>query len=110
MSIECFLKSNFLDANKLFALIYLNQNNGVKAKRCNAKKYYLPKDIIKNHNVSINRKIYCQPIDSDIKGNEEVRKLATEQGEYYTKGYLLDYYYIKNQNQLIGADLGRQNE
>ena len=36
-----------------------------------------------------------QAIDSDIKGYEEIRKLATGQSLDYTNGCLLDYDYIK---------------
>ena len=40
--------------------------------------YYLPKGLIDNYNVSINEKyFYYQPIDSDTKWHEEIRKLRT---------------------------------
>ena len=74
----------------MFVLVYLNRDNDVK--RFKAKRYYLPKGIIKNHNVIINGKnFYDQPINSDIKRYKEVRNLTTGQGENYTKGCLLDY-------------------
>ena len=50
----------------------------------------------------------CQPIDSDIKRYEEIRKSTTWQGEDYTTGCLLDYQYIKNHYRLIAIDLCRQ--
>ena len=40
-----FAKSYFVGVNRLFALIYTNQD--VHAKRFNALKYYLPKSIVK---------------------------------------------------------------
>ena len=40
-----FLESNVFRANRLFALVYSNQNNN--SKRLNTRKYYLPKGIIK---------------------------------------------------------------
>ena len=40
-----FLESNFVGVNRLFVLVYTNQ--GSNAKRFNAQKYYLPKDIMK---------------------------------------------------------------
>ena len=49
-------------------------------------------------------------IDSDIKRYEEIRKLATGQGEDYTTGCLLDYDYIKNHYRLMAVDLSRQKE
>ena len=61
--------------NRLFVLVYTNKYNN--AKRFNAQKFYLPKDIIKNYNVIINGKnFFDQPIDSDIKRYEEIRKLT----------------------------------
>ena len=49
-----FIESNIVEVNKMFALIYPNQDGRVK--RFNGKKYYLPKSIIKNYNVIINGK------------------------------------------------------
>ena len=95
--------------NRLFVLVYTNEDSN--AKRFNAQKFYLPKDIIKNYNVIINGKnFFDQPIDSDIKRYEEIRKLTTEQSEDYTTGCLLDYDYIKNHYRLIAGDLRRQKE
>ena len=51
-----FLESNFLGVNRLFALVYTNED--VDPKTFKAKRYYLPKSIIKNYNVIINGKIY----------------------------------------------------
>ena len=49
-----FLESNFVGVNRLFVLVYTDENNN--AKRFNAQKYYLSKEIIKNYNVIINGK------------------------------------------------------
>ena len=56
------------------------------------------------------KEIYNQPIDSDIKQYEEVRKIATGQGEDYTTGILLEYDYIKNHYRLTAVDFSRQKE
>ena len=45
-----------------------------------------------------------------MKRYEEIRKLATRQGDDYTTGCLLDYDYIKNHYRLIAGDLSRQKE
>ena len=75
-----FLESSFVGVNRLFVLVYTNEAND--AKRFNAGKYYLPKSIIKNHNVIIDGKnFYDLTIDSNIKGFEEIRKLTPGQGE-----------------------------
>ena len=78
----------------MFVLVYSKED--ADSKRFKAKKYYLPKRIIKNYNVVINqKKFYYQAIDSDIKRYEETRKLTTGQDEDYTTGSLPDYYCIK---------------
>ena len=41
--------------------------------------------------ISNGKNFYDQPIDSDIKRYEEIRKLTTRQGEDYIAGCLLDY-------------------
>ena len=80
-------------------------------KRFKARRYYLPKGIIINYNIIINGKNFdVQPVDSDIKRNEEIKNLTAGQGEGYTTGCLLDYDYIKNQYRLIAVDLSRQKE
>ena len=56
------------------------------------RKYYLPKDIIKNHIDIINRKnFYDQAIDWDMNQYEEIWKLTERQDQDYTNGCFLDY-------------------
>ena len=43
---RCFLEYNFVAINRLFVLVYLNQDSDPK--RFKGRRYYLPKDIIKN--------------------------------------------------------------
>ena len=75
-----FLESNFFGANRLFVLVYWNED--AASKRFKYKRYYLPTGIVNNYNVVINGKnYYDQPVDSDIKWYKEVRKLTTGQGE-----------------------------
>ena len=90
-------------------MVYSNQPDN--AKRFKARRYYLPKSIIKNINVTINGKnFYDQPIDSDIKRYKEIRKLTIGQGENYPTGCLLDYEYIKNHYRLIAVNMSRQKK
>ena len=78
-----FLESNFVGTNRLFVLVYTNED--AHATRFKAKIYYVPKGIIDNYKVIINGKnFYDQTIDSDIKWYKEIRKLKTGQGEDYT--------------------------
>ena len=78
-----FLASKFLGGSSFFVLVYSDQDGN--AKRFKARRYYLPKGIVKNYNLITNRKsFYDQPYDSDIKRYEEIKKLTTGQGEDYT--------------------------
>ena len=71
-----FFESNFVGVNRLFVLVYTNEDNN--AKRFKIRIYYLPKGIIKNYNDIINGKnFYGHAIDSDIKRYKEIRKLTT---------------------------------
>ena len=79
----------------MFVLVYSNENTG--SKRFKAKRYYLPKGIIKTYHVIIKGKsLYDQEINFDVKRYEEIRKLTTGQGEVYATGCILHYDYIKN--------------
>ena len=42
------------------------------------------------------RKFFDQLINSHLKTYENIRKIATGQGDDYTNGCLLDYSYFKN--------------
>ena len=53
---------------------------------------------------------YNQPINDIIKQCNEIRKIATEQGDDYTTGCLLDYQYFKDHYNLIAIDLSKQKE
>ena len=72
---RCFLESDFVRVNRLYVLVYSNQDNN--SKRYKARRYYLPKGIIENYDIIINRKnFYDQAIDSVIKWYKEIM-LAT---------------------------------
>ena len=71
--------------------------------------YYLPKVEIKDYNVMIHGKnFFDQPIISIIKTNENIRKTAPGQGDYYTTGCLLDYSYFRAYYKMIAIDLSKQ--
>ena len=73
-----FSNQNFLVLTDCFVLIYSSQDDND-----NAKNFY-PKGVIR----SLRR--HEQPIDSDIKQFEEIKKLTTGEGEDYTTGFMLD--------------------
>ena len=70
---------------------------------------YLPKVAIKDYNVKVDGKnFFDQPINNDIKTYENIRKNATDQGDDYTTGSLLDYPYFKENYKMIAIDLSKQ--
>ena len=51
---------------------------------------------------------FDQPINSDLKTYENIRKIASGQGDDYTTGCLLDYSYFKENYRMIAIDLSKQ--
>ena len=105
------LDAYFQGVNRLFVLAFDNTNNGAnKFERNSHKKHFLPRVEITNYNVLIDgRNFYDQPISDEIKKYDEIRKIATEKGDDYTTGCLLDYQYFKNHYK-IAVDLSNQKE
>ena len=54
------------------------------------------------------RNFFDQPINSMNKTYENIRKIATGQGDDYTTGCLLDYSYFKDHYKMIAMDLSKQ--
>ena len=54
------------------------------------------------------KNVFDQPINSDFKTYENVRNIATGQGDDYTTGCLLDYPYFKESYKIIAMDLSKQ--
>ena len=48
------------------------------------------------------------PIKSDMRTYDNIRKIATGQGDDYTTGCLLDYNYFNNYYKMIAIDLSKQ--
>ena len=64
---------------------------------------------MKDYNVMIDSKnFFDQPINSMTKTYENIRKIATGQGDDYTTGCLLDYPFFKNHYKMIAIDLSKQ--
>ena len=71
--------------------------------------YYFPKVEIKDYNVMIDDKhFFDQTINSKLKTYENIRKIATGQGDDYTTGCLLYYSYFKDHYKMIAIDLSKQ--
>ena len=54
------------------------------------------------------KNVFDQLINNDIKRNENIRKVATGQGDDYETGCLLDYLYLKENCKMIAIDLSKQ--
>ena len=90
---------SFQWVNRIFVLPFENETDGeVHAK------YYLPTVIIGG------RSLFDQPIKNDFKTYDNIRKIATGQGDDYTTGCLLDYEYVKEHYRLIAIDLSKQQK
>ena len=97
------VEPSFQGINRLFVLAYENDND-----RTSDDEYYLPTIEIKDYNIVINREnFFDQPIKNKVT-YDNIRKIATGQGDYYTTGCLLDYPYFKDTYKMIAVDLSKQ--
>ena len=100
------INPSFQGVNKLFVLSFKNEDG-----RTSHSIYYLPKVEIEDYSVIIDgRNFFDQPINSMTKTYENIRKIATGQGDDYTTGCLLDYSYFKENYKLIAIDLSKQQQ
>ena len=96
--------ASFQGVNRLFVLSSENENG-----RTSHSEYHLPKVEIKDYNVEIDVKdVFDQPINNDIKTYENIRKIATGQGDDHATGCLLDYHYFRDNYKMIAIDLSKQ--
>ena len=106
------LDASFQGVRRLFVLTFDNTDNGAKKIETSSnRKHFLPRVNITNYNVLIDGgNFYDQPINEMIKQYDEIRKIATGQGDDYTTGCLLDYQHFKDDYNLIAIDLSKQKE
>ena len=98
------INPSFQVVNRLLVLSFENEDE-----RKSQSTYDLPKVEIKDYNVMIDGRNFCdQPINSMTKTYENIRKIATGQGDDYTTGCLLDYSYFKDHYKMIAIDLSKQ--
>ena len=91
---------SFQGVNRIFVLAF--ENN---AQRTSNKRYYLPNIEIKDYNVTIDGKnFFDQPIKNDKVTYENIRKIATGQGDHYTTHCLLDYFCFRDNYKMIAVD------
>ena len=95
---------SFQGVNRLFVLAFENDNH-----RTIHDRYYLQNVEIKDYNIIINGENF---FDQLIKNNkvtyENIRKIATGQGDDYTTGCLLDYPYFADTYKIFAVDLSKQ--
>ena len=73
--------------------------------RTSHSEYYLPKVKIKGYNVKVDgKKFVDQLMNNDPKSYEDIRKIATGQGNDYTTSCLLDYSFFKENYKMIAID------
>ena len=98
------VEPSFQGVNRLFVLAFENDDD-----RISDDEYYLQTVQIKDCNIVINGENF---FDQSIKNNkityDNIRKIATGQGDDYTTGCLLDYPYFANTYKMIAVDLSKQ--
>ena len=96
------VEPSFQGVNGLFVLAFENDTQ-----RTSAKGYYLSNMMV--YDVMINgENIFDQPIKNDKVTYENIRKIATGQGNDYTIGCFLDYPYFKDSYKMIAVNLSKQ--
>ena len=94
----------FQGVNRLFVLAFENDDY-----RTSDDQYYLPTVEIKDYNIMINgENLFDQPIKNNKVTYENIRKIATGQGDDYATGCLLDYSYFADTYNMIAVDLSKQ--
>ena len=54
------------------------------------------------------RNFFYQPVKNNLITYDNIRKIATGQGDDYATGCLLDYHYFNNYSKMIAIDLSKQ--
>ena len=104
--LDFLIDPSFQGVNRRFVLSFKDDDG-----RESHKQYYLPTVEIKDYNVMIDgRNFFDQPIKNDLKTYDNIRKIATGQGDDCTTGCLLDYLYFKKYCKLIAIDLSKQQK
>ena len=98
------IEPSFQEINRFFVLAFEDD-----AQRTSNKRFYILNVEIKDYNVLIDGKnFFDQPVKNDKVTYENIRKIATGQGDDYTTGCLLDYSYFKDHYKMIAIDLSKQ--
>ena len=97
---------SFQGVNRPFVLSFEND-----AYRRSYKRYFLPTVEIEDYNAMIDGKnFFEQSVKNYLITHENIRNIATGQGDGYKTGCWLDYNYFKNYYKMIAVDLSKQQE
>ena len=101
-NLNILIDPKFTNVNRLFVLAYL-----AAANRQSFSQFYLPRAMVKDHNVIIDKLAF---FDLPIKNEEEAYEkiIDISKNNEYTTGNLLDYDYFKKYYKLIAIDLSKQ--
>ena len=98
------VEPSFQGVSRLFVLAFENDNY-----RSITRRYNLPTVEIKDYNILINgEQFFDQPIKNNKVTYENIRKIATGQGDDYTTGSFLDYPYFADTYKMTAVDLSKQ--
>ena len=98
------VEPSFQGINRLFVLAFEGDTQ-----RISHSGHFLPNVEIKDYNIMINgENVFHQPIKNYKVTYENIRKIATDQGDDYTTGCLLDYSYFMDTYKMIAVDLSKQ--
>ena len=94
---------SFQGVNRFFVLSFGNEEQ-----RKSYKRYCLPTVEIRNYNVMIDgENFFDELVRHKLMAYDNIQKVSTDQGHYYTTGCLLDYNYFKNYYKMAAIDLSK---
>ena len=101
-NLNILIDPTFTTVNRLFVLAYQNADD-----RQSFSQFYLPKVLVKDFNVIIDKLAF---FDLIIKTEEEAYEniIDISRNNEYTTGNLLDYDYFKKHYKLVAIDLSKQ--
>ena len=101
-NLNILIDPTFTNVNRLFILAYQNADD-----RESFSQFYLPKVLVKNFNVIIDKLAFFDlPIKTEEEAYEKIIDIC--RNNEYTTGNLLDYDYFKKHYKLIAIDLSKQ--
>ena len=104
LNLNHLVEPSFQGVNRLFVLAFEGDTQ-----RTSHSGYYLPNVEIKDYNIMINgENFFDQPIKNNKVTYENIRKIATGQGDDYATDCLLDYSYFMDTYKMIAVDLSKQ--